>query len=117
MFLLTYYDDKDCLVTTLGRPFAKNKEAHQAIIRAVLKHLKHCGCQKPKALFQEAQKTGGFSCDPNSDIELRVEPCVVYIRTESAEPFFATYQIVRVGSFKSQLSSRSAWKKGSGLQT
>lgn len=116
MFLLTYYDEKDCLITPLGRPFTKSKEAHQAITRAVLKHLKRCGCKNPKALFQEAQKTGGYFLDPDSDIELRVEPCVVYIRTESAEPFFATYQIVRVGSFKSHPSSRSVKKKGSGLQ-
>lgn len=33
MFLLTYYDNKDCLVTTLGRPFSKRKEVQQAIRR------------------------------------------------------------------------------------
>lgn len=116
MFLLTYYDDKDCIVTPLCRPFFKRKEAQQAITRTVQNHLKRYGCKKTKALFKMAQKEAGFSPDSDSDIELYVEPSVVYIRTESAEPFFATYQIIRVGSFKSQPTLHSVRKKGRALQ-
>ena len=112
MFLLTYYDEKDCLITTLGRPFSKRKEALQAIRRAVLNHLKRYGCKNPKALFQKAQKESGFSLDSDSDIELYVEPSVVYIKTESIEPFFATYQIVHTDSFKTRPSLYFVRKKG-----
>lgn len=111
MFLLTYYDDKDCLVTTLGHPFSKRKEAQQAITRAVQNHLKRYGCKNPKVLFQKAQKEAGFFLDSDSDIELYVEPSVVYIRTESIEPFFATYQIVLADDFKTRPSLHFARKK------
>ena len=76
MFLLTYYDDKDCLVTTLGRPFPNVRGTTSNKARRT-ESFKAIWLQNPKALFQKAQKESGFSLDSDSDIELYVEPSVV----------------------------------------
>ena len=60
MFLLTYYDEKDCLITILEHPFSKKKKAQQAMSRTVLRRLKQYGCKNPEALFQKAQKKPDF---------------------------------------------------------
>ena len=56
MFLLTYYDEKDCLITILEHPFSKKKKAQQAMSRTVLRRLKQLRLQEPGSSFPESAK-------------------------------------------------------------
>lgn len=98
MFILTYYDEKNCLITPIGKPFFELEKGQKLMENTVLQHLKKNGCENPEKLLQEAKKEKGFRLDPDNDIELYAESCIIYIKTESEEPFFSTFQIVNLAT-------------------
>lgn len=96
MFILTYYDEKKCLISPIGSPFIELEKGQQLLKDAVTQQLEIWDCHKSKEFFERAQKERNFCLDLDSDIELYVEPCVVYMKTESREPFFLTFQILQL---------------------
>lgn len=97
MFIITYYDEKNCLITPIGKPFFELEKGQKLMENTVLQHLKKIGCENPEKLLQEAKKEKGFHLDPDNDIELYAEPCIIYIKTESEEPFFLYFSNCKSG--------------------
>ena len=56
MFILTYYDEKNCLITPIGKPFFELEKGQKLMENTVLQHLKKIGCEDPEKLLQEAKK-------------------------------------------------------------
>lgn len=98
MYLLVYYDEKDCQVTLLEPVFFKTEQAWVALKEKTVEHLKQWGCACAEKLFQKALNKQGYCIDGDIQIEINVKKSAVYIKTEKRIPHFATFQILLTGN-------------------
>lgn len=98
MYLLLYYNDKDCQITLLKPVFSRREQAKAVLKEKTIEYLKQQGCGCAEKLFQKAQKEQEYCIDEESQIEINVEEFEAYIKTENQSPYFATFQILFTGS-------------------
>ena len=63
-----------------------------------MKYLEQHGCNCAERIFEKAQREQGFYIDCHSQIEIKLEESLVYIKMENQSPYFAAFQILSMGN-------------------
>lgn len=56
-----------------------------------MKYLEQHGCNCAERIFEKAQREQGFYIDCDSQIEIKVEESLVYIKNGKSEPLFCCF--------------------------